>query len=579
MKKTLTILAVIFCIAMALPATSMAQAYQATPVEVSKEKVRYHGTVYYSHIVKEKQTIFSICKAYNVTQKELFDANPTLHLDTEGLKKNQILLIPIKPLPEETEADATEQKQNEGKQESKAAEEKKEEKAQEKQKVETSIPQASRDEYFFHTVKWYEDLNSIARKYKVSKLSIININGLQSQKVKRRQVLRIPRDYKKWENITISSSQEEERKEPEVVEADTEVPEESLSEILNNPGNHEVHAAILMPFNISKRADRQLIMDFYSGVLMAARDLGKKGMKIDVSTYDYDNGNLPSGIFADNDFVLGPIVKADLARTARKSNGESWIISPVDRMADSLADSVKNFIQAPTSINAQISDAVQWLKSDINDGDKVILIIQSGNTKGNGAYLAEAMNRSGISFSTITVSVLEAARLSEKLSGHLSENGTTRVITTSDSESFMNQIVKSLYILSVSGRDIALYTNAKIRTFNTIETRQLHGVNLHVSVASEVDYSSAQVQKFTIEYRSLFKAEPNHFSFQGYDLMRQFSTLVSKYGKKWHRAIDEVTMTGLQSDFNYVRNPGGGYSNTAARRVIYAPDYSIQIAR
>jgi LysM repeat protein len=567
MKKILTVIASL-CMAITL----LAQTYQAAPVEVSKEKVRYHGEVYYSHIVKEKQTIFSICKAYNVTEKELYDANPTLHLDTEGLKKNQILLIPIKPLPEESKAAEAEEKQ-----ENKAAEDEKQ--VQDEQKTETAIPQPSRDEYFFHTVKWYEDLNSIARKFNVSKQSIININGLKSQKVKRRQVLRIPRDYKKWDNITLSS-QEEESKEPEIAESETEVQEEeSLSEILSNPGNHEVHAAILMPFNIAKTADRQLVMDFYSGVLMAARDLGNEGVKIDVSAYDYDNGNIPSSIFADNDFVLGPVVKADLARTAKTSNGESWIISPADRMADYLADSVKNFIQAPTSINSQISDAVKWLKSDINDGDKVILISQSGNAKGNGTYMTEAMSRSGISFTTITVSVLEAARLSEKLSGHLSENGTTRVITTSDSESFMNQLVKSLYILSVSGKDIALYTNAKIRTFNTIETRQLHGVNLHVSVASEVDYSSAKVQKFTIEYRSLFKAEPTHFSFQGYDLMRQFSTLVSKYGKRWHRAIGEVTMNGLQSDFNYVRNPGGGYSNTAARRVVYARDYSIEIVK
>lgn len=90
-------------------AISKAQEYQAPKVEISKEKVRYHGTTYYSHIVKEKQTIYSICKAYNVTQQELFDANPTLHLDTEGLKKNQILLIPIKNLTEEQESEKTPQ--------------------------------------------------------------------------------------------------------------------------------------------------------------------------------------------------------------------------------------------------------------------------------------------------------------------------------------------------------------------------------------------------------------------------------------------------------------------------------------
>lgn len=556
------------CIMAASAVISKAQEYQAPKVEISKEKVRYHGTTYYSHIVKEKQTIYSICKAYNVTQQELFDANPTLHLDTEGLKKNQILLIPIKNLTEEQESEKTPQ------------EEKKEtvEKTVEEQKPENVSPQPSKDEYFFHTVKWYEDLNSIARKYKVSKLSIININGLQSQKVKRRQVLRIPRDHKKWENVTLTNLETAE-KEPEEIKTSIEGQEESISEILSNAGNHQVRAAILMPFNISKTTDRQLVMDFYCGALMAARDLGNKGIKIDISAYDYDNGNLPSGIFHDNDFVLGPVAKANLARAAAISDGESWIISPADRMAEELADSVKNFIQAPASVEAQINDAVQWLKTDLKKGDKVILISQSGNAKGYGSYLSDAMSHSGINFSNVAVNVLEAARLSEKLAGNLSTEGTTRVITTSDSESFMNQIVKSLYILSVSGKDIALYTNAKIRTFNTIETKQLHGVNLHVSVASEVDYSSVQVQEFTLSYRALYKAEPSHFSFQGYDLMRQFSTLASKYGKKWPRMIDAFTMNGLQSDFDYVRKPGGGYANTATRRVIYAPDYSIEIVK
>lgn len=546
-----------------------AQEYQAPKVEVSKERVRYHGTIYYSHIVKEKQTIYSICRAYNVTQQELFDANPTLHLETEGLKKNQILLIPIKDTTENQESEKTPEEEKT---------ETVEKPAEEEQAPENVMPQPSKDEYFFHTVKWYEDLNSIARKYNVSKLSIININGLHGQKVKRHQVLRIPHDYKKWENVTLTNLDAEER-EPEEIEDGAEVQEESISEILSSAGNHKVHAAILMPFNIAKTTDRQLVMDFYCGALMAARDLGNEGIKIDISAYDYNNGNLPSGIFQNNDFVIGPISKANLARAAAISAGESWIISPADRTAEALADTVENFIQASTSIEAQINDAAQWLKTDLKKDDKVILITQNGNAKGYGSYLSKAMSRSGINFSSLSVNVIEAARLSEKLAGNLSAEGTTRVITTSDSESFMNQVVKSLYILSVSGKDIALYTNAKIRTFNTIETKQLHGVKLHVSVASEVDYSSSQVQEFTLSYRALFKAEPNHFSFQGYDLMRQFSTLASKYGKKWPRMIDAFTMNGLQSDFDYVKKPGGGYSNRATRRVIYAQDYSIEVVK
>ena len=59
--------------------------YVATPVTVSNEKVRGDdGQLYYSHIVLEKQTLFSIAKAYEVAVDDIYDANPGLK--EEGLK-------------------------------------------------------------------------------------------------------------------------------------------------------------------------------------------------------------------------------------------------------------------------------------------------------------------------------------------------------------------------------------------------------------------------------------------------------------------------------------------------------------
>lgn len=75
---------------------SAAQTYVQTPVTVSKEKVRGgDGKLYWSHVVMEKQTLFSIAKAYGVTVDDICKANPESHLQTEGLKKNTILLIPV----------------------------------------------------------------------------------------------------------------------------------------------------------------------------------------------------------------------------------------------------------------------------------------------------------------------------------------------------------------------------------------------------------------------------------------------------------------------------------------------------
>ena len=66
--------------------SASAQEYINTPVSISKEKVKTaDGKVCYSHIVLEKQTLFSIAKAYNVTVDELYALNPTLKEDRKSV--------------------------------------------------------------------------------------------------------------------------------------------------------------------------------------------------------------------------------------------------------------------------------------------------------------------------------------------------------------------------------------------------------------------------------------------------------------------------------------------------------------
>ena len=96
MNRYLTTFVASLCLTAASGTITAAQEYVAPQVVVSTDKVRYNGKVYYSHIVQERQTLYSISKAYNVTLQEIYDANPNLHLNTEGLKKDQIILIPIK---------------------------------------------------------------------------------------------------------------------------------------------------------------------------------------------------------------------------------------------------------------------------------------------------------------------------------------------------------------------------------------------------------------------------------------------------------------------------------------------------
>ena len=81
-----------FAIATGIPAEVYAQTYESTPVEISSEKLKVNGQVCYSHIVLEKQTLFSISKAYNVSIDDIYQYNPSVK--EKGLQKNSILIIP-----------------------------------------------------------------------------------------------------------------------------------------------------------------------------------------------------------------------------------------------------------------------------------------------------------------------------------------------------------------------------------------------------------------------------------------------------------------------------------------------------
>ena len=95
MKRILPLL-LLFAFAF-FPDTSHAQAYQATPVTVSTEKVRIGGKLYYSHKVLEKQTLYSISKAYGATMEDIIKANPSIGEKGEHLRAGTVLLIPAEP--------------------------------------------------------------------------------------------------------------------------------------------------------------------------------------------------------------------------------------------------------------------------------------------------------------------------------------------------------------------------------------------------------------------------------------------------------------------------------------------------
>lgn len=539
-------------------ATAVAQEYVAPPVEVSDQKVKKDGKVYYSHVVQERQTLYSISKAYNVTQDEILEANHGLR--ESGLKKNSIIMIPVqseapamKDIPQQETVESVQEPIQEPAQPS-------------LQKI--------------HVVRWYETLKDIADRYNVSESAIIAANKLKDGKIKNRQKLIIPTEVYA-QSITPEMPAEEKVSEEEEDDMDLETAfdnddnqEEATQEYISKS---HIQATVLLPLKATGSTSSKSNMDFYSGVLLAAREMGESGVDIDMSVYDIANGSYGAtkSELESSDIIIGPVAAADITRIYAVAPGIKALISPLDPKAEQLCQTYSTMIHAPAPRMAQYEDLAQWIKEDLMPGDRVIVISEKEARKGDeGKLLRAAIDSAYIEYIPLAYSILEGRKIQEPLEAKMTAEGTNRVIIASESEAFVNDAVRNLNLTIHNKFKVVLYAPAKIRTFETIEIENFHNTNLHASLTYYIDYSNAEAKQFVKKYRALFNTEPTQFAFQGYDVAKYFIGLCAKYGDAWMDHTEDTLM--LQSTFN-IKPVGNGYINNGIRRIIYGPDYSVMV--
>lgn len=567
-------------LALILPSiyTVSAQEYTNTPVSISKDKVRINGQVCYSHVVLERQTLFSICKAYNVSAEDLYRYNPSLK--ESGLKKNSIIIIPA--VTEDVAETVTVQKEAVPAPVQEAVKEKEETAAAEAETKDSSKKKKRKT----HTVKWYENLDDIAEKYGVNVSEIMAANKLDSKNIKSRMKLTIPEPGEYASEIN---------GEDMTVQADTVITTDNVSDKVIADNETEEHpwwadfnrkgkvtASLMLPFKATGTSGSRSNMDFYSGVLLAVNDLAQAGTSVDLNVIDIaDNiqslGNID---LTGNDIVMGPVSVKDMTEVLSAAGSSSMFISPLDPKAENLVSGNPDLIQAPTPHKIQYMDLASWLKEDTKPEDRVLLISEKGARLTESTFeMKQAADAMGVPYKTFSYSILEGRDVEKPLKELMTQTATNRVMIVSESEAFVNDVVRNLNMMIHQKYEIVLYGASKIRSFETIEVENFHKTNLHVSLTYYIDYDDPRVKNFLLKYRALFNAEPTQFAFQGYDIASYFIELCSKYGKNWQDKMSHEEKSMLQSTFKCMKDGDGGYINHGVRRIVYGKDWTISKVR
>ena len=557
-----------------------AQEYESTPVTISKEKLKINGQVCYSHIVLEKQTLFSISKAYNVTIEDIYKYNPSVK--EKGLQKNSILIIPVVEKPEQQEIEAAEEK--EAYAEGQVKQEQQEQpvlNAEDQVKKEEGGKAAS--EQTVHIRKWYEDLDMIARKYGVTVESIMKANGLKGRKLSNRQRLIIPSSSDAVPEEEIPSENDSD----EVAASDTTQTDDSTTS--HRPGileglffpKKDISMSLILPLKATGTSASAGNMDFYSGVLLAVYDAGEAGTGCDLAVYDCADGRgITKESLEGRDFIIGPVSRGDLTSALELGTDTRAIISPLDQKAASLTGEFTNMIQAPTPLEIQYKDLMDWIREDMQYSDRFVVITEKGAVQTEvTTQMKAAADSSGMEYKNLSYSILEGRNVTGSLEYIMTESGTNRVYIASDSEAFVNDVVRNLNLMIHKKYEVVLYAPSRIRSYETIEVENFHNTSLKVSTGYYIDYEDPRVQEFLLKYRALFNAEPTQFAFQGYDLAKFFIGMTSKYGNRWMNKLEESDASMLQSTYRFRKDGNGGYVNTGVRRIVYNEGWIVSKVR
>lgn len=533
-------------------------------VTISDQIVSVKGEKMYVHNVKKGETIYSICKAYNITSDELQRHNPII---SDGLKAGQLLYIPVSALnsAKKQESDVTVTEENPQNQE----------------------PQ----NYLTHKVKWYEDLDEIAEKYGVTPEEILAFNNIKKKrKVKTGMELKIPIKQKSEPYIAEtdpSGKTDNPKTDPEPVETDTTTTPEYTYDNYTMPVVDKTKTrtiTLLLPLNSEGKANANY-MDFYSGALMALEQIKRDGGNIHLNVIDYASDNLTSiaesGKIEESDMIIGPIRYDALKEFMPVANRlRIPVISPLDAAADSLLEESPYLFQAALSKKRQAEAMAEMIAEKYHtcQNPNVILVYNSESSMGPlGDMLKTALEERGI--------YVDNAGGIGALS-YMRRDRENVVVILTTAESYAAEALRNLDIKMIPPEKVVLFANSRWKGFETLDMNLYFKYNLQLCMPYNVDLDRNEVKQFIRRYRSLYNREPSANAFSGFDIVYLFcrnSVLgMREYAENPFNATATEYMENnllqhnmLQQKFKFVKYPGGGWFNTAATQVSFNPDYTI----
>jgi len=606
-----------------LLSTCMLLSAQMQPAEVKRiqEKTIVNGKVYYIHTILKGQTLYSISKAYEISQEEIIRENPGI--DAAALKEGQALRIPAAgdkqgmAFPQNKE-DFVDHKVKRGQTVYSLAKKYDVEQdviyrynpwardgIQPGQTIWIPKPKKVQISTFeeisgfrYHTVKEQETLYSISVIYGLSVSDIVDNNEFLRQGLKSGQVLKIPAapdkskevvqiDSVPFENPCIPINDEQ-----AIYNVALMLPffSQLSNEEIIDPTDTIAEEGTYVPLQRQHGIRGRSFAEFYEGFLLAVDSMKNSGFSVNLHIFDTERDTIRTKKIVRElsliqpDLIIGPVYSEDVRIASRLANyNEINLVSPLSSKT-SLVKQNARIIQVIPSKEAECSTLANYL-GRFKKG-QLILVRGTDSVSLRSAwlfrkYLQEHMpvdeNNNPLVFHNYKLD----DSLLTNLPKILTQQDDNMVIVFSESEPDVSRLMTRLFMMS-SLYPVTVFGMPSWQMWKTIELNYFHHLQLHLISPFFVDYNNAEVKQFLEKCRKKYGYEPYetgalgyNFCMLGYDLGYYFLSALKQYGKDFQQCMGSMESNLLLSPYRFMQEGQGGYINQGFNMIRYNPDFTI----
>ncbi len=492
---------------------------------------------YILHTVQKKETLYSIARHYECTQEEILANNKNI---SGVLKKGMVLKIP----------DHSYQK-----------------------------PQAARvdeNKFIKHQVISGDNYYQLKLKYGVDEEELLKFNPELKDGLKTGKTILVPKKSKAEIDSGVDSSNNQPSKDVSLTSATR-----SNGKVLNIGLYLPISAAVTDSLRPTART--LSFLAFYQGALIAVDKLSKSGIKTKLYVYDTEKQTskienlIKKPEFLSLDLLIGPVYP-DNQKLASELSAKNSIpmVSPLSQ-DDRFVKTNPFYFQVNPVRKIRIEATADYIVREFQRDKIIFLEVENGSQ--DTKLIRDLVNKKsiakGASKSQIQIYNLWS-RGTEALEPQLKTDKPNVFVMAEMNEVNVSIAMNRLSLLSKK-YPVVLVGIQEFTRMQSIETENLHNIDLHYLANSYIDYSLPVVTTFLENFKAEYSSEPSLFAFQGYDVMTFFIQSLQKYGDLSHGIPQGNNDNLLNSAFHFTKvSDFGGYTNDTFFIIEYTTGYEVK---